>query len=221
MTSFFSGISSQTGLTLLCWLQAGCNTRSIFKQSTVSLNSESSFSQTDCPTKVKVPNLLYYIFIAGWRRDRFKSFQRELAWSEIQTALSRIWNWVTKSIPSDVSCYSITMYKVLGQLFKKKRWKPLKLDKVVNHVLSCCCPLSVVVLHTFRAIRQMERKLRKDQWKCLINWLILMAYQSVKDHFISRGYGIIFIIYSYVHFFCSCFFRGFFWHIVLSNMNNF
>ena len=39
-------------------LQAGCDTRPVFKLSKVSLNSEFSFSQTGCLTQAKEPSLL-------------------------------------------------------------------------------------------------------------------------------------------------------------------
>ena len=39
--------------------------------------------------------------------------------------------------------------------------------------------------------------------------LILMAYQLVMGYFIPRGYGIMFIVCSYLHFLCSCFLRVF------------
>ena len=43
--------------TLFSW--ARCDTRSIFKQSLISLNSEFSLSFTSCLTKVKEPSLPY------------------------------------------------------------------------------------------------------------------------------------------------------------------
>ena len=66
------------------------NTRSIFNQSTASLNSEFSFSSTGYLTKTKDPCLSYYFII----RDRFMPLSRILVWKEAQTILSRIWTWV-------------------------------------------------------------------------------------------------------------------------------
>ena len=67
---------------------------------------------------------------------------------------------------------------------------------------------------------------QKKNWKetCLIEWLISMAYQPVKDYFILRYQGIIFIVRSCL--FCCVFLRGLFVFFVflrrvLSNTNNF
>ena len=52
------------------------NTRSIFKWSILSLNSEFSFSETGCHTSVKELSQTYYLFIAV-RRVGFMPFSRE------------------------------------------------------------------------------------------------------------------------------------------------
>ena len=68
---------------------AGCDTRSSLKQSLTGSNSEFSF-WTGCLTKIKGPNLLYYLPIAGERIIAFIPFPRVLALCEMQSALSRI-----------------------------------------------------------------------------------------------------------------------------------
>ena len=49
-----------------------------------------SFSKTDCYSRTKEPSLIYYLSIARGR----SLYLRVLVCSEMQTALSRIWNWV-------------------------------------------------------------------------------------------------------------------------------
>ena len=58
------------------------NTRSIFKWSTVGLNSEFSFSLTGCLTKVKEFGIPYYWPKAGGRADGFMPFPR-MRWNAI------------------------------------------------------------------------------------------------------------------------------------------
>ena len=60
--------------------KARCDTRSIFKQSKVGLNSQFSFSLIGCLTKVKEPNLPYYLYIAGKEKKWIHSIPRALAW---------------------------------------------------------------------------------------------------------------------------------------------
>ena len=52
------------------------------------LNSEFSYFETDCPTKVREISLLYYLYSAG--RNRIMLFLRVLIQSNMQTALSEI-----------------------------------------------------------------------------------------------------------------------------------
>ena len=49
-----------------------CDTRLNFKQSLTGLNFEFSFSWTSCSTKVKGPNLSFYLLIAG--REQLDSY---------------------------------------------------------------------------------------------------------------------------------------------------
>ena len=67
------------------YLVASCDTRSIFKWSTSSLNS-----RFGCHSKIKESNLLYYISVNKGESDRFIPFSRELAESEMQKASSKI-----------------------------------------------------------------------------------------------------------------------------------
>ena len=69
---------------------AGCDTRSIFKRSLIGLNSEFSFSYTGCPTKVKEPNMSYYIAITEGRIVGFIAFPRTLVQCEMQLASSDV-----------------------------------------------------------------------------------------------------------------------------------
>ena len=76
--------------TSLTW--AGCDTKSMFNESTEGFNPEFSFSKNGCLTKAEKPSLLYYLPIAGVRKDGFMTFSRRLVrWSEMQTSSSRIW----------------------------------------------------------------------------------------------------------------------------------
>ena len=47
------------------------DTKSVFKWNTASLNSEFSFSYTDCLTRDKEPNVLFYLPTAVRRTDGF------------------------------------------------------------------------------------------------------------------------------------------------------
>ena len=70
--------------------RAGCDTRSIFKQSLTGLNSEFSFSLTSCLTKAEEPSLPYYLPIAGGRIIGFIPFPRVLVLCKMQLVSSRI-----------------------------------------------------------------------------------------------------------------------------------
>ena len=82
--------------------QAGCNTRSIFKQNLTDLNLEFSFSKSGCHANDL--SLSNYLLIAG-----FILFWRILVQCEKQTASSRIWTRVTKDISYD-NDYSTTRW---------------------------------------------------------------------------------------------------------------
>ena len=73
----------------------GCDKRSIFKRS---LNSEISFTKTDCHAKVKEPRISYYIPIDGRSIVRFP---RVLALLKMQTDLTKIRIRVTVPISYD------------------------------------------------------------------------------------------------------------------------
>ena len=78
-----------------------CNTRSIFKQSLIGMNSDFFFSLTSCYTKVKETSLPYFVLIAERRIVEFISFLRVLVLYVIQTALSRIWTLIAVFISYD------------------------------------------------------------------------------------------------------------------------
>ena len=71
-------------------VRAGYDTSRVFKQSFTGLNSEFSFSNINCHTKVKVPSLSYYLPIVGERIAGFLPITDVLALWEMQTASSRI-----------------------------------------------------------------------------------------------------------------------------------
>ena len=58
------------------------------------VNSEFSFSQTNCLTKAEEPSLPYYLPIAGGRIFGFIPFPRVLVLCEMQSVSSRIWTRV-------------------------------------------------------------------------------------------------------------------------------
>ena len=78
----------------------------IVKRNLTCLNSEFSFSQSGCHTKVKDPCLPYYLLIVGGRIIGFIPFSKVLAFCEMQKASSRIWTRVTVSISNDVNHYT-------------------------------------------------------------------------------------------------------------------
>ena len=84
----------------------GYVTRSVFKWSLTGLNSKFSYSETDCLTMVREPNLPNYLPIAGRKVTGFISFPSLLVLCEMQFASSRIWNVVALSIFYDDNYYT-------------------------------------------------------------------------------------------------------------------
>ena len=79
--------------------RAGCDSRSIFKQSKDGLNSVFFlFSSIGCLTKTKEFTLLYYLPVARERTDGFMPFPMPLIRSETQAVSTRVWTLVTNSI---------------------------------------------------------------------------------------------------------------------------
>ena len=78
--------------------RAGYDTRSVFKRSLTSLDSEFSFSSTSCLTKAEEPSLPYYLPIAGGRIIGFIPFPRVLEICDMQSFSSRIWTRIAVSI---------------------------------------------------------------------------------------------------------------------------
>ena len=93
--------------------QAGYDTRSIFKQSLTSLNSEFSFFYTSCLTKAEESSLPYYLPIAGGRIIGFILFPRVLVLCEMQSVSSRIWTRVAMSISYDNNHYTTGTFEIL------------------------------------------------------------------------------------------------------------
>ena len=67
-----------------------CETTSIFKLSLTGLNSEFSFSEASCHTKVKEPSLPYYLSIAGERIVGCILYVKVLVLCEMPIALCNI-----------------------------------------------------------------------------------------------------------------------------------
>ena len=76
-----------------------------FKRSLTGLNSEFSFSKTNCLSKVEEPSLPNYLPIAGTRILRFIPFLKVLMLIEMQSVLSRIWTRVAVSISNNDNHY--------------------------------------------------------------------------------------------------------------------
>ena len=87
--------------------RAGYDTRSIFKRSLTGLNSQFSFSKTNCHTKAENPCLSYNLPIARGRIIGFIPFPRVLMLCEMQSASSRIWTRVAVSISYDDNHYTM------------------------------------------------------------------------------------------------------------------
>ena len=79
------------------------------------LNSEFSFSQTSCLTKVEEPSLLYNLPIAGGRIIGFIPFPRVLVWCETQSASSMIWTRIAVSISYNDNHYTIRLFGVISR----------------------------------------------------------------------------------------------------------
>ena len=86
--------------------RARYDTRSIFKQSLIGLNSEFSFSLTSCHTKAEEPSLSYNLPLTGGRIIGFIPFPRVLVLCEMQSVSSRIWTRVAVSISYDDNYYT-------------------------------------------------------------------------------------------------------------------
>ena len=86
--------------------RTGYDTRSIFKWSLTSVNSEFSFSKTSCLTKAEEPSLPYYLPIAGRSIIEFIPFLRVLVLCEMKSTSSRIWTSVTVSISYNDNHYT-------------------------------------------------------------------------------------------------------------------
>ena len=86
--------------------RTGCYTRTSFKRILTGLNSEFSFSENGCHTKVKELNLPYYLHIARGRLVGFIPFPRILALCEMQTTSSRFLTRVAVSISYNDNHYT-------------------------------------------------------------------------------------------------------------------
>ena len=86
--------------------RAGYDSKSIFKRSLTGLNSQFSFSETTCLTKVEEASLPYYLPTAAGRIIGFTPFPRVLVLCKMQSVSSRIWTRVNVSISYDDNHYT-------------------------------------------------------------------------------------------------------------------
>ena len=77
-----------------------------FKRSLKGLNSECSFSYTNCLPKAEEPSLPYYLPIAGGRLNWIHTFPKGISICEMQSVSSRIWTRVAVSISFDEIHYT-------------------------------------------------------------------------------------------------------------------
>ena len=84
------------------------DTKSIFKQSLTGLNSEISFFETGCYTKIKESSQCYCLPIVGERIDECIPCWRVLALHEMQTALAKIWTQIAIFIAYNNNHYSMS-----------------------------------------------------------------------------------------------------------------
>ena len=91
----------------------------IFKQNTVGLNSEFSFSNIDCFTMARVPNQLYYLPIAVGLREQMVSClsQEHLYKVKDKKTFSWIWTWVNGSISCNVLLHVCLSVSILTLFF--------------------------------------------------------------------------------------------------------
>ena len=87
--------------------QTGSNAKSVFKESTTVLNSKFLFFLTSRHNKIEEMSLPCCVRIVGGENYWIHTFSRILVWLEIQTASSKIWTCVTRSISSD-NYYNMT-----------------------------------------------------------------------------------------------------------------
>ena len=80
----------------------GYDTRSIFKRSLADLNSEFSFSYTNCLDRAEEPSLAYYLPIAGWRIIGFIPFPK---------GISGMWNAISLVKDSN-SCRHVLFLRI-------------------------------------------------------------------------------------------------------------
>ena len=99
-------------------LRAGCDIMFIFKRSTTDLNSELSFTESGCHTKIK-ESLLYYLQIAEGKIVRYIPFSKVLVPREMQTDLSSIWTRVVRFISSDDNHYATGIFKSASALVRQ------------------------------------------------------------------------------------------------------
>ena len=90
---------------------AECDTRSIFKQSTVSLNSNFPSNFTPVAAPKQKNSLLYYLLTAGGEEEvDFWHSQGYLSENKMQTTSSKVWTRVTETISSDDNRYAMHLH---------------------------------------------------------------------------------------------------------------
>ena len=81
-----------------------------------------SLFYTGCLTQANEPSLIYYLSIAGGRRDWFISFSWALVQSKILTTLLRIWTQISSSISYENNCYTTCIIHIHTPSWKIELW---------------------------------------------------------------------------------------------------
>ena len=101
-----------------------CHSRTIFQQCSTGLIYEFSFSWMNCLNKANEACMFYNLSNACGRWGRLITFRKILAWSETQTASSRVWTQISCSI-----CYYNIGKKLVNVHKRHVIWK--------THFLKC------------------------------------------------------------------------------------
>ena len=80
--------------------------------------------------------LPYQETIWPMRRNRFKPFDRPLAWSETQISPSSIWTWLVKFISYNNSCYAMDACKLLVEVDLFSYSLEYKSELTINQLLA-------------------------------------------------------------------------------------
>ena len=107
--------------------RVGCDTRSNFKQSLTSLNSELFFFLTGYHANIRDTNFTNYLSTA---RERIV-----IVLCEMLTALSRIWTWAAMSISYD-DCHYTTSMHIYRYRYKYRYMRNWNLTSFHNNLIN-------------------------------------------------------------------------------------